>query len=206
MTFQHMVNRQYTAGFPGDIVRDGPLRLKPARINSATVGVDPGVSTNRISRAFGYSADLPATGITNSAEGALVSVGGPVFFGILANPKHYSLSGNSSGTLAASLDLPQGTNAEFLDMGQPVVEFFNETTGAKTINFGDQIAFVPNTITTGNNPLALPYGALIVVAAGAAAPTGMTLIPNARVTNSITLSASALGALVSGFSLGQFTQ
>lgn len=208
MAFQSTVQRQYTTGFPGEIVRDGPTRAKHGRINSATLGTDPGASTNRISRAFGFSADMPATGITKSEIGALVAVGAPVFYGILGHPKHYALGGNAvGGSLAPSLDLGIGTNAEFFDMATGIVlELFNETTSAKTINFGDQIAFVPNTISTGNNPLALPYGALLSVAPGSAAPTGMILIPNARVINPGTLSASASGALVSGLTIGQLTQ
>jgi hypothetical protein len=208
MTFQQTVQRQYTTGFPGEIVRDGPKRAKAARINSATVGIDPGASTNRISRAFGYTSEVPATGITYSASDALVDVGGPTFFGILGNPKHYASAGNSAnGTLAPTLDLPKGHEAEFFDMATGIVlELFNETTGTKTTNYGDQIAYVLNTITVGQNALALPYGALISVPAGSAAPAGFKLIPNAEVVNSTTLSASALGSLVSGYTIGQLTQ
>jgi len=206
--FQSTVNRNYTTGFPGEIVRDGPTRAKSGRINSATIGVDPGASTNRISRAFGYSADMPASGTTRPEMGALVIVGGADFYGVLGSPKHYALQGTvANGSLAASLDLPIGTEGEFFDMATGMVmEFFNEQTASKTMTFGDQIAFVPSTITTGNNPLALPYGALVSVPAGSAAPTGMILIPNARVINTATLAASAAGALVSTYSIGQLTQ
>lgn len=205
---QQTVLRQYTTGFPGEIVRDGPKRAKPGRIVSATIGVDPGASTNRISRAFGFTSDQAASGSTYSAMQGNVSVGGPNFYGILGNPKHYVLQGTSSGgSLAASMDLPIGTEGEFFDMATGIVlELFNETTGAKTMAFGDQIAFVPNNISTGNNPLALPYGALVSVAAGSAAPTGMILIPNARIQNPVSLTASALGALVSGYTIGQLTE
>lgn len=207
MSFQSTVRRQYTTGFPGEIVRDGPTRAKAGRIASATVGVDPGASTNRVSRAFGFTSDMPASGTTYSAMEGIVSVGAPVFYGILGNPKHYALSGTTAGgSLAASLDLPIGTEGEFFDMGIIVAELFNETTGAKTTNFGDQVAFVPSSISTGNNPLALPYGALVSVAAGSAAPTGMILIPNARVTNPESLAASGAGALVSGYTVIQLTQ
>jgi hypothetical protein len=208
MPFQQTVQRQYTTGFVGDIVRDGPKRAKPGRIASATVGTDPGASTNRIGRAFGFTADLPAQGNTRAAMANSVSVGGPVFFGLLGHPKHYALAGTTvGGSLAPTIDLPLGANAEFFDMVTGlVVELVNETTGAKTVNFGDQIAYVPNNISTGNNPLALPYGSLVAVAPGAAAPTGMILIPNARVQNPITMSASAVGAIVSGVTIGQLTQ
>ncbi len=207
--FQSTVNRQYTTGFPGEIVRDGPTRGRIARITSATLGTDPGASTNRISRAFGYSGDMPAQGpSTYAAMEALVAVGAPVFFGILGNPKRYALQGNSlGGSLAPSLDLPLGNEGEFFDMaGGFIAEVFNASTGAETINFGDQLGYVPNNISTGNNPNALPYGALVSFAAGAAVPTGIVLIPNARIMNPVTLAASAPGALVSTYTLVQLTQ
>lgn len=208
MSLQTTVLRQYTTGFVGDIVRDGPKRAKPGRIASATVGTDPGASTNRIGRAFGFTADVPAQGNTRAAMEATVSVGGPVFYGLLGHPKHYALAGTTvGGSLAPTIDLPIGALGEFFDMVTGlVVELINETTGAKTVNFGDQIAYVPNNISTGNNPLALPYGALIAVAAGSAAPTGMILIPNARIQNPITIAASAAGALVGGNTIAQLTQ
>ncbi len=205
--FQSTVYRQYTTGFPGEVVRDGPTRGKMGRISSATVGTDPGASTNRISRAFGYSGQVPATGITNALVEALVAVGGPIFFGILGNPKRYALYGTNGGSLAASLDLPNGAEGEFFDMAMGfVAEIFNMTTGAETVNFGDPIGFIPNNISTGNNPNALPYGALVSWAAGAAVPTGVVQIPNARVTNPVTLAASGPGALVSTYTLIQLTQ
>src|SRR6202035_2212836 len=117
MTFQTIVNRNYTTGFPGEIVRDGPHRGKVARIASATLGADPGLSTNRISRAFGYTSDIGALGTTYAAMDAQVSVGGPLFYGILGNPKRYALQGTTvGGSLAPSLDLPMGFEAEFYDM------------------------------------------------------------------------------------------
>lgn len=214
MTFQKSVARQYTAGFPGELFRDGPTRAKPAIIVSATVGVDPGASTNRISRAFGYSADLPPVGnvanplqSTNAVIEQQVVVGGATFFGVLFHPKHYALLGTTNGgTLAPSLDLPKYATAEFCDMGILVAELFNETTGAKTMNYGDGVAYVPSNITAGNNPLALPYGALVSYPAGGAVPTGMVAIPNARVVNTAALGASAVGALVSGYTAIQLTQ
>lgn len=203
--FQTSVKRNYTTGFPGDIIKDGPLRSKPARIASATVGTDPGASTNRISRAFGYTSDIAAQGTTLAALEANVSVGGPIFFGVLFNPKHYVLNGTvSGGPLAASLDVPQGFEGEFADMVIMVAELFNETTGTKAVAFGDNIAFVPNNISTANNPNQLPYGAL--VSYSGALPTGLVAIPNARVQNPISLVASAPGAAVSGYTIIQLTQ
>lgn len=208
MSFQSTVRRAMTTGFPGEVVRDGPTRAKPARITSVSVGVDPGLSTNRISRAFGYSGEVPATGTTVSAIEQTVDVGGDVFFGILGHPKHYALNGTiAGGPLAASQDLPQYALGEFFDMATGLIaEMYNETAGAKTMTFGDQVAYVKKTITAPQNPLALPYGALISLAPGAAAPAGFAIIPNARVVNTETLAASALGALVLGYNIVQLTQ
>lgn len=211
--FQQAINRNFTTGFPGDVVRAGPTRAKPARIASASVGTDPGLSTNRISRAFGYSGEQGAMGGTtpiNSTFAAIVPdviVGGPVFFGILGHQKHYALSGDAAGSLDPSIDLPQGINAEFFDMCTGlVVQLFNETTGTKAVGYGDGLAYVPSNITTGNNPLALPYGAIVSYPAGGSVPTGFVAIPNARITTPQSLAASAVGALVLGEGIAQLTE
>jgi hypothetical protein len=204
---QTSVKRAYTTGFPGQLVEDGPKRARVARINSATLGTDPGASTNRISRAFGYASDIGASGSTYAAREVMVNVGGPDFFGILGHPQRYALYGSAGNSLAASVDLPQGAEGEFFDMATGlIVELFNETTGTYTPTYGDQLCYVPAGITPANNPLALPYGALFSIAAGAAVPTGMILIPNARVVSPLSLAASAVGALVSGSAIVQLTQ
>lgn len=208
MTFQQTVNRNYTTGFPGELVKDGPTRAKTARITSATLGVDPGASTNRMSRAFGYSGDEGPQGTTYSALEQTAAVGAAPFFGILGNPKRYALLGTTSGgPLAPSVDLPLGEVGEFFDMATGLIcELFNETTATKAMTYGDGIAFVPNTISTGNNPLALPYGALVSFPAGGSAPTGFTVIPNARLINTGSLAASGVGALISTYTETQLTQ
>lgn len=207
MTFQTTVRRQYTLGFPGDIVADGPRRAKPAVIVSATVGVDAGASTNRMTRAFGYAANPAMTGGTNATNEFTVVVGGTNFFGILGNSKNLALQGGVAGTLSPSLDLPRYATGEFFDMVTGmVVEVFNETTGAATVDFGDQIAYVSDQATVGQNPLALPHGALVAFPAGATIPAGFVLIPNARIVNPVTMGASGLGALVSTYTVAQLTQ
>jgi len=210
--FQQIVNRSYTTGFPGEIVRDGPHRAKLARIASA----NSGVNTNRISRAFGWASDAGTVGsgasLTEAALSANVTVGGPIFYGILFHPKHYALQGTvpnglTGGSLAPSLDLPLGSEGEFTDMATGlVVEVYNFTTAAQTIAFGDQVCYVSSAITTGQNALTVPYGAIVIVAAGATPAAGLVLIPNARVINAINLAASAVGALVSGYTIVQLTQ
>jgi hypothetical protein len=203
MSFQSTVRRNYATGTVGEIVADGPLRAFPGRIASVTI--DGNGNTNRVGRAFGYSAEVPATGTTLSNIEATAIVGGPNFFGILSNPKRYALQGTSASTLAPSLDLPQYTEGEFTDMGIMILELFNETTGAKNTAWGDGIAYVSTATTSGQNPLGLPLGALVSFTPGSP-PTGFTVIPNARVTNAISYSASAIGALVSGLTKVQLTQ
>lgn len=207
MSLQTVVNRAYTPFFAGQVVREGPKRAKVARIVSATVGTDPGASTNRISRAFGYSQEIPELGNSPVIQEAEVIVGGANFFGILGHPQRYALLGSNGNALAPSYDLPMGEEGEFYDMVTGLaVEVFNFTTGAETVNFGDNLGYVPSNITTGNNPLAAPYGALVSWAAGSAAPTGVVQIPNARIVVPLSLAASAAGALVSGLTVVQLTQ
>lgn len=113
MGFQKTVNRQYTQGWVGSPLNDGPTRARPARI--AGVAGAP----NRIGRAFAVSADIPAMGTTNPAIEQIAVVGGAgAFLGVLCNPKHYALFGTASGgPLDATYDLPDGTEGEFMDMG-----------------------------------------------------------------------------------------
>lgn len=205
--FQKIVNRQYTTGFPGEIRADGPLRVKPGRIDS--VGAAP--NQNRISRAFGWKSDEPALGNAGGVDyqglDGMVEVGGANFYGLLIHPKHYALQGTQAGgTLAPSLDLPRGAEGEFCDMGIIIVELFNGTNAAQNVTYGDQLLYMPVGASAGDNPLGLPAGALFSVAAGAAKPAGAVLIPNARVTQSLALGASAVGALVSTYAVVQLTQ
>jgi hypothetical protein len=183
MSLQSQVNRNYTAGFPGSIALAGPHRAKAARIMSVTLGTDPGASTNRISRAFGYSGEqgelggsTPQTGVI-AADVPEVVVGGPNFFGILGNRMHYALYGDANGALDPVLDLPQYTEGEFFDMVTGLfVQLFNETTGTKSMTQGDGLAYVPNNIAVANNPLALPYGALVSFPSTVAVPTGFAAV------------------------------
>lgn len=207
MSLQTQVNRAYVPFFAGQAVREGPKRAKIARIVSATLGTDPGASTNRISRAYGYSQEIPELGNSPVVQEAEVIVGGANFFGVLGHPQRYALYGQAGNSLAASYDLPQGAEGEFYDMHTGLgIELFNFTTGAVTPNFGDPVGFVPSNISTANNPLAAPYGALVSWAAGSAAPTGVVQIPNARIVVPVSLAASAAGALVSGLTVVQLTQ
>jgi len=205
MTFQTTVKRQYAVALPGEFVTDGPRRARTARISS--LSPDANGNTNRIGRAFGWTADLPATGSTSPDDVVTVAVGAVPFIGLLCNPKRYVLQGTTAGgTLAPSIDLPQYMEGEFADMGNLFVELFNEQTNAKTTNFGDGLCYVSTATTGAQNPLGLPLGALVSYPAGGSVPAGFQAIPNARVTNDISYTASAAGALVSGFTKVQLTQ
>jgi len=208
--FQKTVNRQYTTGFPGDIVRDGPKRAKVGRILSNLANP---LAKNTISRVFGYTNDEPplgnGPGFNYSSLDAVVAVGGPIFYGVLGHPKHYALQGtDAGGPLAATIDLPNGFEGEFFDMVTGmVVELFNDTAAAKDIVFGDLLAYAPNNISGANNPNSVPFGGIITYKVGAAVPTGYTAIANAKVVQSIPgLAASAPGVPVSTYAIVQLTQ
>ena len=205
--FQTHVNRNYTTGFPGDFQADGPYRGRTARIVSPTQDDDPGHSTNRISRAFGYAGDVGPQALTFSNNVNLVEVGGPIFFGILGNPKRYALQGTADGgSLAPTLDLPYGFEGEFYDMVTGfIAELFNDTTSEKNMTYGDGLAYVPNDTTPASNPYALPFGALLSFS-GPTPPLGFIAIPNARVITSQSLAPSAAGSLISTFGIIQLTQ
>jgi hypothetical protein len=203
---QTTVKRAYTTGFQGQIVRTGPMRGKVARILSASIGTDPAASTNRMSRVFGYSADESIPGGTTVAgdiDG--VVLGGTDFYGILGHPERYASYGQVGNALAPTIDLPQGTEGEFFDMVTGMVmEVFNPNTSSETYSYGDTLAYVPNNITTENNPLVLPYGALVWVPAGSSVPTGMLAVPgNPKIIQVTTVGASADGAPVSALTVVQ---
>lgn len=210
MPFQKVVRRQFTAGFVGEIVRDGTLRAFPGRIASATTQTNG--STNRIGRVFGYvgetgapddatvnsniTIDGVAYPVGRAAEVPLVEVGGTIFFGILGIPKHYALQGtNTDGALSPTYDLPYGVEGEFINMtAGMVVEILNPSiTDAQTVTFGDLLAYVPKGISSANNPNGLPDGAII--AYNGTLPTGFLQVPNAFVITSLTLPASTASAL-----------
>lgn len=210
MSFQKVVNRQYTLGFVGEIVRAGTKRAFPGRISSATSQSDG--STNRIGRVFGYvgesgapddatvastiTVDQTTFAVGRAAEVPTCEVGGTVFFGILGIPKHYALQGtNVDGALYPSYDLPFGSEGEFINMtAGMVVEVLNPSiTDAQTITFGNSLAYVPKGISSTDNPNGLPLGAII--AYSGTIPTGFLPIPNAFVMTSVSLPASTADAL-----------
>lgn len=203
---QTSVKRAYTTGFQGQIVRHGPTRGKVARITSASIGTDPALSTNRMSRVFGYSADgsVPG-GTTLAADSDLVVVGGVDFYGILGHPERYASYGQIGSALAPTIDLPQGTEGEMFDMFTGMVcEIFNGTDAAVTMNYGDTLAYVPVGVPGGDNTMVIPLGGLVYVPKGSAVPTGMLAVPgNPIIVTSTPLGASAVGAPVSALAIVQ---
>lgn len=140
---QHTVNRNYATGLIGEILRDGPIRANPARINNATA------TPNRVGRAFTYVGDSDITGATRSMLGQEVAPGGTGgFFGILGIPKHYALYGTNSpapgemgGPLSPTMDLPDGSEGEFVNMGIMLLELRNGADAAGVIPYNAQVYY-----------------------------------------------------------------
>jgi hypothetical protein len=208
MTFQRVVNRNFTVGFPGEIVREGPTRGTTGRFDASTNPSSPRNGGNRVGRVFGYKGELPVSGSTQAALVPTFEVGGAVgaYAGIFAHPKHHVLQGTvSGGPLAPSLVVPDGTEGEVLNMVTGlVVEIFNHTKATLNIKAGDTLAYVTTATTDVQDDLILPYGAIIAVPRGAAVPAGFQAI-SGTVLNPISLAASAVGAVVAGLTIIQTT-
>lgn len=99
--FQPSVRIDQTTGIVGDIVLDGPLWGQPGILNSTSA------ANNVIGRAFRH---LTNQDLQVSAD---VEAGRP-FAGILANSKVYATSGPATGTLDATLALPNNTEVELV--------------------------------------------------------------------------------------------
>ena len=197
--FQKIVNRNYTGGFPGQVANYGPYRAKPGRITSL-VG-------NVMSRVFGVSGEVPPTGTTQAAQEVTAEVGGVAYLGILGHPQHHVLYGTANGgPLAASDELPAGTEAEFFDMVTGMfVELFNETTAVKTVAYGDKLCYVTTATSSAQNPQGIPVGGLVSVPAGGTTPAGFADVPGGFVRQAVTIGASAAGAPVSTYTNVQLT-
>lgn len=139
MSFQKTVARQYVQGFVGEIAADGPLRAKAGILAAPALATN----VNRIGRAFGFSADLPAmgNGAVTPATGAIVQLGGANYYGILGIPKNYALYGDASGPLGASYDLPAGTTAELIDMAIMTLSVANGSDTTQNLSYGAQVYY-----------------------------------------------------------------
>jgi hypothetical protein len=139
MSFQKAVQRQYVQGFVGEIAADGPTRARTGIITAPATATN----VNRIGRAFGYSAGLPAmgAGAVTPATGAIVQLGGSTYYGVLGTPKDHALYGDASGPLGASYDLPTGTTAQFFTMAIMTLSVANGSDTTQTVPFGAQMYY-----------------------------------------------------------------
>jgi hypothetical protein len=205
MAFQQSVGFNYTQGFVGQIIYDGPLRIGSYRLDGQTVAL------NTIGRAFGYSAEYtsdPGLSAIGSSPSLIATVGGANFCGMLVNPDEYELYGTATGgPLAPSYSLPPFSRAQLMEMGIAVAEIFNPSTGAAaTVNFGDALAYVTSATTAAQNPAGIPLGGIVNYPAGGTVPAGFTPIPNSRVKAPATIAQSGAGAPSSQPVIVQFTQ
>jgi hypothetical protein len=113
MGLQTAVNFDQAAGVIGDIVINGPRRGKPGILRSLAA------TTNVIGRAaYHVVGDDLAVAVGAPEGGSSVSV----FAGILANSKVYASIGTAAGgTLAPTLQLPNETNVELVDMSSGIL-------------------------------------------------------------------------------------
>lgn len=152
MTLQSTINVNLGFGVPGELIEEGPQRAESLIVNSA--GANPNV--------IGYAYTKSNT--TNIAKVGGTIAAGTVFAGILANPKVYSAYGTQAGgTLAPTMQIPDQSQGEFLQMGTVVVSI------AGPANIGDLVIYNQTT------------GALSAIAPSATPGAGSALVPNATV-------------------------
>lgn len=122
MTFQSAVRYDFAFGMPGELLKDGPTRVQPGFIQSASAAYNV----------------VGSTAFTQAASGGIVQAGGTGnFVGILANPKVYASYGTlSGGPLAPTIVLPNNISAEFALMGYLVAILANAN-----ISIGDLVQF-----------------------------------------------------------------
>lgn len=207
MGFQQRVNRNFTQGFPGEIVRAGPSRGQSVRIAKLTPAVAARYQGNLVARVYGFTGEVPASGQTLAAIAPIVTIGGPVYAGVLIHPKHYALFGNATeGALGASLKLADGAEAEVSTMNIIVAEIFNLKIGAVNVTPEFAVGYVPNNVDVAKETVGIPYGALVVAeTAEEITDAGCLLLPGVKIENNIGLAASAVGAPVSGLTIVQLT-
>ncbi|SAH61367.1 Uncharacterised protein [Enterobacter hormaechei] len=200
MSFQNSIPRNYVKGYIGEMIqhnRDYPYLVKPGRFNnfqtSAPISLAFGIASEQevgaplkspINDMFGFAAKVEA-----------VEPGGTAYYGILINPKHYALSGDGENILAPTYRPADGSiEGEFVEWcAGVIVGLFNETAADKTVLAGSQLAYRIIGDTTSPN---IPFGGLISVAPGAAAPAGFKIIPDSCVnTHGVTISTGGYEAV-----------
>lgn len=137
MSFQSTVATQQGFGVPGELFNDGPVRSQSYILNSADAAYN-------IVGKTAYT--ITSQGVVEAGSGGTMG-----YAGILVDPKVYA---NYSGSLAATMTLPNYTQAELLTMGSIIV------TLPAVAAIGDWVVYDNTT------------GALSTVAAGAAAGVG----------------------------------
>lgn len=164
MSFQSAVNIKYAFGVVGELIQDGPQRADSLIVNSN------GANPNMVGYAFTKSNSTNVAAVGGSIAA------GTVFAGILVNPKVYSSAGSTSDPLAATLQIPDNSQGEFLTMGTIVVNL------ATAFNIGDTVLYDTTT------------GELSTMAPGGTPGTGKAVVPNAVVWG-YNSAAAGLGAI-----------
>lgn len=147
MAFQSTVRTEQASGIPGEFAFDGPQRA----LSFITDSTD--AANNVFGRAF-----------TVKSETTAEAGGTGAFAGIMVGPKQQPSYGTAAdGTLAPTLAIPNGLNADFCTMGMIYV------TLTTTASVGDSVAFVNAT------------GAIAAYDPGATIPGAATQILGAKV-------------------------
>lgn len=161
---QSTVNIELGFGVVGSLFDNSPKRSAPWALYTAS---HP--EYNVVGRAFTASSANPADG---SAPATAQAGGTGMFVGLLANPKVYPLYGDTTGTLAASLALPNYSIGELVTMGHMIVA----VPGACSL--GDQLTYA-----TANGTLG-------------------TVTPSGSITYSQSTTTVTVSAVTSGMNLG----
>jgi hypothetical protein len=149
VTFQSVVNNGLGFGIPGDSFLSGPHRAMAYTLES---GSEPNI--------------IGATCYTQVAgtDGEAMAGGTGYFVGILVNSKVYATAGTTSGALAPTMTLPNGTIGELCYMHTGLV--VQMTNNASAI--GDYVFYNTTTGALSSQTSATPAG-------------GTAIIPGARV-------------------------
>jgi len=154
VAFQTVVNNGLGFGIPGDSFLAGPHRSLSYTLES---GAEPNI--------IGATAYTQVAGVDGEATAGGTPGAGTPFVGILTNPKVYATAGTTSGALAPTMTLPNGTLAELCTMHTGLVVQLSNNAAA----IGDPVCF--NTTT----------GALGSYTYGGSVPGGSVAIPGAFV-------------------------
>lgn len=180
MGFQKSINIFTALGVPGELSFDGPIRSKSYILFSSG-------TANLVGNAYTVSAQPNVDPVGNSSLSPTAQVGGSgVFAGILVNPKAYAAVGTTAlGPLAPTLQVPDYTQAELLDMGEVFVNLPGPA------NIGDLVTFDP---LTGNLNSITPTSSFTA----SIAPGGSAGVPDVLTVTALTAGSIQVGALIAG--------